>query len=108
MKSATETYRTGRFIIKQFFRRNKKYLKRTSSGKDLVIYCGHTEHQWSPAASGYGGSEEAVIHLSRELAKLGWNVTVYNNCGHKPVADGDVVYRPFWDFNPRDKQDVAV
>jgi glycosyltransferase involved in cell wall biosynthesis len=108
MKSAAETYRTGHFIIKQFFRRNKKYLKRTCSGKDLIIYCGHTEHRWSPVISGYGGSEEAVIHLSRELAKLGWNVTVYNNCGHSPVADIGVIYRPFWEFNPRDKQDVAI
>ena len=68
-----------------------------------------------------GGSEEAVINLSRELAKLGWNVTVYNNCGNKPVRDivtyydhngaiahQMVTYRPFWERNFRDKQDVVI
>jgi glycosyltransferase involved in cell wall biosynthesis len=100
----------GRFILKQFIKRNTDYLKRTSSGKDLVIFCHYTRFEWSPVVSdgGFGGSEEAVINLSRELAKLDWNVTVYNNCGHRPVIDAGVVYRPFWEFNPRDKQDVVI
>jgi hypothetical protein len=29
---------------------------------------------------GLGGSESAVILLSKELAKIGFDVTVYNNC----------------------------
>jgi glycosyltransferase involved in cell wall biosynthesis len=49
-----------------------------------------------------------VINLTRELAKLGWDVTVYNNCGHKPLVDEGVTYRPSWDFNPRDKQDIVI
>ena len=108
MKSQVDAYRTGRFLVKQFFRRNKKYLKTTSSGNDLVIYCGHTEHRWSPETAGFGGSEEAVIYLARGLTKIGWQVTVYNNCGHRPLADAGVIYRPFWEFNPRDKQDVVI
>jgi glycosyltransferase involved in cell wall biosynthesis len=56
---------------------------------------------------GVGGSEEAVINLSKELAKKGWNVTVYNNCGHGGVFDG-VTYKPFWSYNYRDKQDVTI
>jgi glycosyltransferase involved in cell wall biosynthesis len=99
----------GRFILKQFIKRNTEYRKRTSSGKDLVIFCHYTKFEWSPAVSGgFGGSEEAVINLSRELAKLGWDVTVYNNCGHRAVMDAGVVYRPFWEFNPWDKQDVVI
>jgi glycosyltransferase involved in cell wall biosynthesis len=100
----------GRFIFKQFIKRNTDYLKRRSSGKDLVIFCNYTKFEWSPAVSdgGFGGSEEAVINLSRELAKLGWEVTVYNSCGHRPVMDSGVVYRPFWEFNPRDRQDVVI
>lgn len=35
---------------------------------------------------GLGGSESAVIHMSRELAKLGMNVTVYNDCGTDDCA----------------------
>lgn len=114
--------------------RNQHFMKTTSTGRDVVIYCGNTVHQWNPElfkTKGFGGSEEAVIHMARELAKLGWNVTVYNNCGHKPITeefgmngyadskvfrDGDtlvkqntrVTYRPFWEFNYRDKQDVVI
>lgn len=96
--------------------RNERFIKKESSGRDMVIYCGQTTHQWGPhtfATKGVGGSEEAVIHLAREYGKMGWNVTVYNNCGHKevkdPVAlDKFVTYRPFWEFNYRDKQDVVI
>lgn len=106
--------------------RNRAFIKETSSGKDLVIYCGNTHHQWNPElfkTKGVGGSEEAVIYLAREYAKLGWNVTVYNNCGNAPVVDGvgseegvtdgkndrfGLIYKPFWEFNYRDKQDVVI
>jgi glycosyltransferase involved in cell wall biosynthesis len=101
-------FRAGRFLVRQFVKRNTEYLKRTSSGRDLVIYCGYTHHQWHPRTSGFGGSEESVINVAKELAKLGWDITVYNNCGPKPLVDANVTYRPFWEFNPRDKQDVVI
>jgi|GEM_PF-1903307 len=104
-------YHAGRFSIKQFIKRNTEYLKRTSSGRDLVIYCDHTKHEWNPQlfrTKGFAGSEEAVINLTRELATLGWDVTVYNNCGHKCLVDEGVTYRPSWEFNPRDKQDIVI
>lgn len=103
--------------------RNRHFVKEESTGRDLVIYCGNTNHQWNPElfkTKGFGGSEEAVVHLAREWAMLGWNVTVYNNCGHKPVTDlhmhvqdgkvvqGHLIYRPFWEWNYRDKQDVTI
>lgn len=91
--------------------RNVNFIKETSTGKDLVIYCGSTIEQWNPETfktKMVGGSEEAVIHLAREYAKLGWNVTVYNNCGHKELRSGGVLYVPFWQFNYRDKQDVVI
>jgi len=90
--------------------RNENFVKEESSGKDLVYYCGFTEKVWDPNVAmekGVGGSEEAVINLSKELAKKGWNVTVYNNCGHGGVFDG-VIYKPFWSYNYRDKQDVTI
>ena len=102
-------FRTERFLLKQFVKRNTTYLKRHSSGKDLVIYCGQTPHEWGPdPAKIVGGSEEAVINLGRGLARLGWNVTVYNSCGHRPIADNGVIYCPFWEFNPGDKQDAVI
>lgn len=103
--------------------RNTNFVKEESSGKDLVIYCGNTIHQWNPElfkTKGFGGSEEAVIHLAEEFAKLGWNVTVYNNCGHKEYVQiyykmennmgipFKVTYKPFWEWNYRDKQDVVI
>lgn len=98
--------------------RNQNFIKTESSGKDLVIYCGNTMAQWSPETfktQGMGGSEEAVIHMAEKLARIGWNVTVYNNCGHKAIRyaepewkNGTVEYKPFWEFNFRDKQDVVI
>jgi glycosyltransferase involved in cell wall biosynthesis len=91
--------------------RNLNFLKTESSGRDLVIYCGYTDEQWTPEtikAKGIGGSEEAVYHLSNLLADKGWNVTVYNNCGHKVQRFGNVTYAPYWTWNYRDKQDVVV
>lgn len=91
--------------------RNINFIKEESSGKDLVIYCGYTEEVWSPETArikGIGGSEEAVIWLSRLWKEAGWNVTVYNNCGHKELEFDGVKYKPFWAWNYRDKQDVVI
>ena len=46
---------------------------------------------------GLGGSESAVILISRELSKLGIAVTVFNGCdedGHRPGIYDGVTYRP--------------
>jgi glycosyltransferase involved in cell wall biosynthesis len=94
--------------------------KTTSSGKDIAIVCGRTLHQWSPSIAqtkGVGGSEEAVIQLAARWAAAGWNVTVYNSCGDEQQyftdsqptgARAPVIYRPFWMWNCRDKQDVVI
>lgn len=87
---------------------NENFRKDASSGKDLVYYCGFTTKAWSPKQTAVGGSEEAVINLTREFAKLGWNVTVYNNCGKDAGTYDGVEYKPFWMFNVRDKQDVTI
>lgn len=93
-------------------RYNREFAKESSSGKDLVIYCGPTTHIWNPKLMKkemVGGSEEAIIHISKELNKLGWNVTVYANTGdHRDKMYGDVLWRPFWVWNYRDKQDVVI
>jgi len=91
--------------------RNTRIIKETSSGKDLVFMCSYTADEWNPEiakATGIGGSEEAVINLSKELVELGWNVTVFNNCGHKELEFDGVKYKPFWAWNARDKQDVTI
>jgi len=91
--------------------RNKIMVKKESTGKDIAYYCGMTTHEWNPKLfreKGFGGSEESVINLSQEFAKQGYNVTVYSNCGHQKIVDNGVTYRPYWEFNPRDKWDKVI
>lgn len=91
--------------------RNTRFIKKESSGKDLVYYCSYTEKEWDPTVAkekGVGGSEEAVIHLAEKWADRGWNVTVYNACGYKDKQFGDITYKPFWSWNYRDKQDIVI
>jgi predicted O-linked N-acetylglucosamine transferase (SPINDLY family) len=82
-----------------------------ATGRDLVFYCGPTPEIWNPhtaATTGVGGSEEAVVFLSRLLHRRGWNVTVYASCGqHEQTYDG-VLWRPYWLWNYRDKQNVTI
>ena len=85
--------------------------KRDSTGRDLVFYCGRTTEIWNPEiarTAGIGGSEEAVIWLSRLLHKRGWNVTVYANCGEQPQDYDGVTWNPYWMWNYRDKQNVTI
>ncbi len=91
--------------------RNVNFIKEESSGKDLVIYCGFTEEEWSPQTAqekGIGGSEEAVIHLAKRFKSAGYNVTVYNSVGHQAQEFDGVTYKPFWAWNYRDKNDITI
>lgn len=91
--------------------RNARIVKEKSSGKDLVFYCGNTSETWNPETArtkGIGGSEEAVIWLSKLLSKKGWNVEVYANCGTETKVYEGVTWKPYWTWNLRDKQDVVI
>ena len=91
--------------------RNSVFIRTDSSGRDLVYYCGYTTHEWNPdiyEKKGFGGSEEAVYYLTKEFVRQGWNVTVYNNCGTEGMERYGVTWRPFWEFNPKDKSDVLI
>lgn len=84
-------------------------LKRWSD-KSVVIFCGYTTEDWSPknVKTGIGGSEEAVINLSQELKRLGWEVTVYNNCGEaEGEYDGVKYLNTIW-FNPNDEHNILI
>jgi tetratricopeptide (TPR) repeat protein len=77
----------------------------------IVIYCGSgILKDWGPWSldSGIGGSEEAVIRLSKHLVNLGWAVTVYNEVGLKDGVYDGVVYKNYWEFDSRDEFDVLV
>ena len=60
---------------------------------------------------GLGGSESAVTLMSRELSKIGFTVTVFNNCGidhaHPGVYDG-VTYCPLTDLAYDHEFDIVI
>jgi len=77
----------------------------------IAVYCGPTVEAWYPGyqdSKGIGGSETAVIELSKRLSKLGWDVTVYNQCDAPPegLENEGVHYRNYWTFNVADEFDV--
>ena len=87
-------------------RDSKKWPKQS-----VVIYCGSGPLKgWTPNSlkDGIGGSEEAVIRISKHLRDLGYKVTVYA----EPLAnDGNydgVVYKNYWEISFKDKFDVFV
>lgn len=63
--------------IKQL--RNLATVPTTWTDRSIVIFCGQGYEEWGPHTldKGMGGSEEAVVYLAPELAKLGYNVTVF-------------------------------
>jgi tetratricopeptide (TPR) repeat protein len=85
--------------------------------KSIVIFCGQGYEEWGPHTldKGMGGSEEAVIYLSRELSKLGYEVTVFGEVDH-PVAHyydpesmhNHVSYVPWKEIDVRDEFNVFV
>lgn len=72
----------------------KKTPATSPNGKKLRIAFGCSDNWevWNPeilAGKGFGGgSEIAVIEISRRLAALGHDVTVYTNCGEERDYDG--------------------
>lgn len=60
---------------------------------------------------GLGGSESAVILISKELAKLGFPITVFNACDVDEAKSGvyaGVQYRPITSLNSKDKFDIVI
>lgn len=93
------------FALKNKYRAIRKY-----GDNSVVIFCGQSPEPWSPknVETGIGGSEEAVIHLSQSLAKLGKEVTVFCNCIGAEGKYGDVDYKHYTDFNPKDEHNVLI
>lgn len=90
--------------------RNQFSPPRTWGEKEIAIYCGPGFEQWSPksVAKGIGGSEEAVIYLSRELGSLGWKVTVFADPGDDAGEHDGVTYRPYSDINWHDNFNIFI
>jgi FkbM family methyltransferase len=60
---------------------------------------------------GLGGSESAVILMSRELAQIGFDVTVFNNCNIDHAQSGiydSVKYLPLTDLTNDHQFDIVI
>lgn len=88
----------------------------TWDNKSLVIFCGQGYEEWGPNTldKGMGGSEEAAVYLSRELAKLGWHVTVYGEVDYEESFEGPggdfytVTWLPWKEIDIRDTFNVFI
>lgn len=79
--------------------------------KSIAIYCGKgMAGDWGPPSiyTGVGGSETMVILLSQELTKLGYKITVYNQCGDFRGTYKGVEYLPYYHFNQRDNFNILI
>ena len=90
--------------------RNQFTKPRVWADDEIAIYCGPGFEQWSwkSVAKGIGGSEEAVIYLSRELAKLGWKVYVYGDPGDSAGINEGVAWLPYYHINWKDEFNILI
>lgn len=78
----------------------------------ITIFCGQGYEEWGPHTldKGMGGSEEAIVYLSRELADLGYKVTVYGEANMIDKSDkgNEVNWLPWKHIDVRDEFNVFV
>lgn len=91
--------------LKQLFTPEKVW-----GDNEVCIFCGSTAEPWSPKSKdkGIGGSEEAVICMSESLTKLGYKVTVYNECGDDEGEYNGVQYLSWAKFNSHDRFNIMI
>jgi len=77
--------------------------------KSIVYYCGKGFEKWDETnlEKGIGGSETAVINLSKEWVKRGYQVTIYGDPHTEHETDG-VTWLPYWKWNPKDSFDTLI
>lgn len=75
----------------------------------IVYFCSSAFEDWGASSlkTGTGGSEEAVINLTKRWAKMGYDVTVFNNCVKEETVDG-VHWVRYERFNPRDIFNILI
>jgi len=82
---------------------------KTWDDKSIVFFCGKGYEEWGPHTldKGMGGSEEAIVYLTPQLAKLGYDVTVYGEVSNAFDKDG-VHWKPWEMIDRRDTFDTLV
>jgi hypothetical protein len=86
-----------------------RFYSRQWPEKSIVYYTGKTYEIWSPKSlsRGLGGSQTAVIYLSRQWILLGYKVIVYGNFIDEGIYDG-VQYLHYQKFNPFDVFEILI
>lgn len=76
----------------------------------VVYFCGAGFESWTPKnlSQGIGGSETAVIQLSKLWTKAGYKVTVYGNPGADEGEYDGVEYLNYYRFNQKDQFDNLI
>lgn len=75
----------------------------------VVFFCGKGYEEWGPHTldKGMGGSEEAIVYLAPQLAKLGYKVTVFGEVATPFEQDG-VEWKPWTMLDRRDYFNIMV
>lgn len=79
--------------------------------KSVAIMCGQGAiEEWGPWSleEGIGGSEEAVIRLSKHLSELGYRVVVFANPSARSGLYDGVMWRNYWEVNLDDIFDIFI
>lgn len=78
--------------------------------KSIVYFTGQGAEEWDDTSldEGVGGSETAVIYLSREWAKNGYEVTVFGSPKIPHVDSFGVSWRPWWELNYNDLFSIFI
>lgn len=82
---------------------------KTWDDKSIVFFCGKGYEEWGPHTldKGMGGSEEAIVYLAPQLAKLGYEVTVYGEVSSPMDVDG-VKWLPWNYIDRRDEFNTLI
>lgn len=110
LASAPNQIQDNPYVVKM---RQELMPQKDWTDKEIAIYCGPQFTQWDGTSlegqsdSFVGGSEEAVIYLSRELAKLGYKIVVFGDPLKEGVYDG-VEYLAHYKFNVRDTFNILI
>lgn len=89
-------------------RRRVGLMKRWEKG-NIVVFCGGGFEPWDESSleTGIGGSETAVVEMTRRWGKAGYKVTVFNSVEQSAVY-GNVTYLPYTDIDFADHFDVFI
>lgn len=111
LAAAPQQIQTNPFFINLYQENNPP---KAWGDDEIAIYCGQGFTPWgpqymrNPKGTFMGGSEEAVVCVSEALAKQGWKVTVYNDCGEDEGTHNGVAYKPYFAFNRVDNFNILI